>query len=586
MAAEAKVLMSLVVSTPPSPCHKISQLNKSTKTKYTGEMTRLAHLLRTSALLVVEVSLLFSGAVQAASSPLMEQQRLFADELVSKLYQNPNECTSALGISMAFSLIYPSATGTSLTEMQDILGFPSSETNLQLLWNATQSDLQAQHDGECFSYEYPDNVVCEDAAPTVQIGNSVWVPMATTTATTTDGPTSLDAEYAQVLGDYVFPIDFSDAGAGALVNDWVNASTNGLIDSIVEDGPLDEQFNLLAVNSIYLKAQWYSPFESFYTNEDVFYTSAERTQATDSKARFMHKVDFIDYSNTAIPGYHLLKLDFHRGDGLSMVFALPGSTTTASNSTATALARSTATSTSNMVKSQDVWSALDSLQLQRVALALPMFKFESMYEGSLMSTLKDMGMNAPFMGELCIYDNSCQEMISMIIQKTVINVFETGVEAAAVTAIATVTSAPPEDLAPVLVMMDHPFQFFILDTQAHVVLFEGQVGNPGISEDAAAAAPNAQLEAWHAEGDFWMANFNVEPKEAEFSSSSAPNGGDGDDDTPDTNVDEGGDDTSGTNNDNSTSSNAIRQYSTSGSNLILIMSMIALGLGSGWTLAL
>jgi serine protease inhibitor len=538
-------------------------------------MTRLANLLSSAAVLVLNRSLLFTGA-QASSSLMMEKQSLFADELVSKLYQNPNECTSALGISMAFGLIYPSATGTSLTEMQDILGYPSSETNLQLLWNTTQSDLQVQHDGECFYYEYPDNVVCEDMAPTVRIGNSVWVPMATTSSAT-DGPTSLDSEYEQVLGDYVFPIDFSDSGAGALVNDWVNASTNGLIDSIVEDGPLDEQFNLLAVNSIFLKAQWSSPFASFYTNEDVFYTSAERTQATDSKARFMHKVDFLEYSSTAVAGYHLLKLDFHRGDGFSMVFALPGSTTAgnASGTAATALARSTATSTSTMVKSQDVWSALDSLELQRVALALPMFKFESMYEGSLMSTLKEMGMNAPFMGELCIYDNSCQEMISMIIQKTVIAVDELGVEAAAVTAIATVTSAPPEDLAPVLIMMDHPFQFFVLDTEQQVVLFEGQVGNPGISQDAAAA----ELEAQHADGDFWMANFNVEPTELEFAST-APNGGG--DETPDNNVDGGGDDAND-NNDNSTS-HASRQYSTSGSNvaMMVVVSMIALGLGSGW----
>ena len=43
--------------------------------------------------------------VQADTDPAGHQ--LFADELTSNLYENDNEYTSALGVSMAFSLIYP-----------------------------------------------------------------------------------------------------------------------------------------------------------------------------------------------------------------------------------------------------------------------------------------------------------------------------------------------------------------------------------------------------------------------------------------------------------------------------------------------
>jgi len=60
------------------------------------------------------------------------KQQSFADELTSILYTKENECTSALGVSMAFSLVYPGCTGDGITEIREVMGYPGG-SNMQLV---------------------------------------------------------------------------------------------------------------------------------------------------------------------------------------------------------------------------------------------------------------------------------------------------------------------------------------------------------------------------------------------------------------------------------------------------------------------
>eukprot|EP01083_Nonionella_stella_P079192 217084_1 len=78
-----------------------------------------------------------SHHASAEVSPALHQS--FADVLTSALYTNENECTSALGVSMAFSLVYPGCTNNGITEIRDTMGYPDDGTNMQLVWaDATQ----------------------------------------------------------------------------------------------------------------------------------------------------------------------------------------------------------------------------------------------------------------------------------------------------------------------------------------------------------------------------------------------------------------------------------------------------------------
>jgi len=208
-------------------------------------------------------------------------------------------------------------------------------------------------------------------------------------------------------------------------------------------------------------------------------------------------VDYFGYSHDALPGYQVIDLPFDNSQ-MSMIFVLPKADGAES------------------VTSTDVISASSSLQNTRVALSLPKFKFESKYEDELKDALFQLGIVAPFTegsGALCgIFEDTegCENLIiDKVIQKTVIDVNEEGVEAAAVTMVGvslTSVGPPPED--PVLMTLNHPFQFFIYDKDEELTLFEGRVGNPGLPEDE----PQVELlDASHSDSDFWPDNFYVDP---------------------------------------------------------------------------
>jgi len=423
-------------------------------------------------MMILFLSLVLCSSPALAQIPdLHVNQRGFADDLTATLYVNENECTSALGVSMAFSLVYPSMTGASLNQTRSVLGYPASASD-ELAWQATQNQLGDMYTGSCLIEEAGE---CSLQEPTVVISNIVWVDIQRT----------LDPDFAAVVGDSVALVDFTDEGVGDQVNAWVNNATRGLIDELVDPGPLSPLV-LLAINAIYLKANWGLMFSSSFTNQDVFYTSASKTISANEEANFMHQVAFFPYSDQTIPGFQILQLPFGSGQGLSMVIALPLSD-----------------DSGVVLSSELIVSAIPQLQSKRLAIAIPKFELELVYRDSLKSALQAMGIEAPFLGGLCIFENDCAKFIEFVIQKTFISVDEDGVEAAAVTAIGVRESAPIDQ--PIEVLVDHSFQFFIYEENTQLVLFEGRLGNPGLQDDS------AQLAARHIESDFWTSNFGVDP---------------------------------------------------------------------------
>lgn len=449
---------------------------------------------RSMRIVLALLTLLFpSGSVVVAN--LVNTQRMFADSLTAELYsnKNSNDCTSALGVSMAFDLIYPSATGQALEDMQKVFGYSPDDQGAEgLQWDDTASRLTGTYNGDCIVADFEDPTKCEFAEPTIEIANSIWVRKGLT----------LETEYSAVVGEFARSLDFSIATAGEIVNAWVEESTNGLIDSIVEDGPLDPSWILLAINSLYLKAAWIAPFEAKHTNEDNFFPSALRVNGEEMKSHFMHMVGSFAYSDTAVPGYRILKLDFFGGNdssGISMIFVLP------------------TTDRGDESLSTDVLNALPKLESTTVAIALPKFRFESEYRDTLMAALKAVGLVAPFSGELCITENACDASVDIVIQKTIIDVNEHGIEAAAVTAIAVDRgSAPNVNPPPVEFRCDHTFQFFVYEENEGIVLFEGRVSHPEPPKEGEAA----QLQAKHSDADFWKNNFLVEPTTFEIKQTS------------------------------------------------------------------
>ncbi|KAL7525277.1 hypothetical protein ACHAXR_000928, partial [Thalassiosira sp. AJA248-18] len=254
---------------------------------------------------------------------------------------------------------------------------------------------------------------------------------------------------------------------------------------------------LIAINSIYLKASWSEQFEKSKTNLDTFYASASRNTQV-SNAHFMNTVEKFQYSHNALPGYQVIDLPFAQSQ-MSMIFVLPMS------------------DNSESVQSRELLPALADLQSTRVALSVPKFKFESKYDDSLKEGLIQMGIEAPFTEgskALCgLFEDGypCEQLvISEVVQKTIMDVNEEGVEAAAVTMIGiSLTSTGPSG-DPIIMVLDHPFQFFIYDKSEDLVLFEGRLGAPEVPETDPEVA---LLDAVHSNSDFWSNAFYVNPVE-------------------------------------------------------------------------
>jgi len=403
----------------------------------------------------------------------------FADRLTSKLYStgSSNECSSSLGISMAFSLIYPAAEGDSKVQIRDVLTYPSNSQSQGLIWSDTASRLISANEGTCL-YQNTGVYSINVCAPTIKIANSLFV----------NSKINLNPSYKESIGAYMQELDFSDEAAGEQINTWVSSSTNGLIDSIVEDGPLDSM--VIAINSIYLKASWASKFKALYTNEDFFYTTPSRSTKLEGNAHFMHQVNSFDYSEEALPGFQVLKLPFAGSGSLSMILVLPFGE---------GIEKTEASS-------EDVLATLPYLQATKVAVGIPKFEFKSKYENALKGALKSLGITAPFAGGLCIEDGDCSVPIDKVIQKTYISIDENGVEAAAVTAVTVMKSLlfmTPTKAT--LFLADHPMQFFIHDEEENLILFEGRVGSPVIP-----GSSNALLSANHKDDNFWINQFRAD----------------------------------------------------------------------------
>jgi serpin B len=420
-------------------------------------------------------------------------QQKFADALTSSLYSEPNECSSALSVSMVFSLLYPGATNDGIIDMRDTFGYPDS-SNMQLVWDDAAERMTERANGACISWSWNGDGTCVERRSQLKFANSVWL----------DKSDELNDAYVHVVGDYAMQANFNSPSSATAVNSWVKNATNGLIDGIVPEGEPLYPTKLLAVNSIYLESRWggIEPFDSMNTNLDSFYASPSRSTKV-SMAHFMNTVKEFDYSHEALAGYQTIKLPLQ--DNMSMIFVLPQ------------------TDGAKAVKSTALIAALDGLEYTKVALALPKFNFQSKYENDLKDSLIELGLDSlfsPGTDSLCglLEDSACLS-IDKVIQKTSIAVTEEGVLAAATTAVGMVGMAMPSREEPILMMLDHPFQFFIFDEEEKLMLFEGRLGAPKVPEEEPSTP---LLDAKHSDANFWKSHFGWEPVDAPVPTSSTP----------------------------------------------------------------
>ncbi|KAL5718046.1 hypothetical protein ACHQM5_010985 [Ranunculus cassubicifolius] len=254
------------------------------------------------------------------------------------------------------------------------------------------------------------------------------------------------------------------------VNQWAAECTNGLIDSLLPEGSIDEDTRVVLANALYFKGKWSCPFEKKITRDSKFYLQGGGSLKVPFMSNYSER-QYIETFNTL----KVLRLPY-KGTSLSMYILLPNERD--------GLGSLVEEVTSNSLSFGEYTSSMK--KYVRVGrFRVPKFKINYEFEAS--DVLKAMGLG------LCFSDDAkFNEMVvnggikvDKVYHKSHIEVEEEGTEAAASTAVVMRSLGccapyrPPPEI-PVDFVADHPFIYVVKDDMNGMVLFMGHVVNPSL----------------------------------------------------------------------------------------------------------
>ena len=358
----------------------------------------------------------------------------FYSEIAEK-DRKSNVFFSPLSISTAFSMAYEGAKENTASEMRQVFGFESDDTERQ----KAILDLLSRFNHKDDWYN-------------LQVANALWVKEGYKIKQ--DYLDDAKTHYSSTVDNVNF---VTDDGINR-VNSWVAEKTNDKIQNILAPGSTDEATRMVITNAVYFKGKWSSEFNPRNTSEKPFWTDKD----TSIMASIMKQpVDIYNYAKT--DNLQALELNY-LGGNISMIVLLPKD-------------RDGIQSLEQSMDKKKLDTIKDRMTRQPVTVEIPRFEFETEY--NLKSPLQGLGLhdvfdknNADFQG---ITDE--QIYIDQAAHKAFVNVNEEGTEAAAITAlVARATSGPPEPVDEFVA--DHPFMFVIQEKETGEILFIGRVMDP------------------------------------------------------------------------------------------------------------
>jgi len=390
---------------------------------------------------------------------------LYAQVLTAPTASTHNVLTSPLSASLALTMAFSGAHGQTATEMAAALhARPNARDAAFAGQNALSQGLNARA-AAAFA-RATQNAKSGGAAPSaddyqLQVVNSVWGEKSYT----------WEAPFLDILatnyGTGVYQTDFIHAyePARLSINAWVSDHTNDKINDLLAKGVLDDATRMVLVNALHLKMPWETPFEASLTRPDTF-TLADASTVSADFMRLTTNLGYADDGDAQVVTLPLANRE------LSVVIALPHDGVSLSSYEAKLGAKSGVLA--------------PPPQTQLVALSLPKVNFTSP-SFSLAEPLKALGMNQAFDRAQADFHGLCAQppdganlYVSDVVQKAMIAMEESGVEAAAATAVvvAGTTSIEVDPPSPVSVVVNRPFMISIVDQPTGAVLMLGHVQNP------------------------------------------------------------------------------------------------------------
>ena len=281
-----------------------------------------------------------------------------------------------------------------------------------------------------------------DPAVSFQLANAIWYR---------EGLTPREGFVTRVedhFGAAVRGLDFGDPGAPGVINDWVAEATNDRIDEIAPD-PMPANAVAFLLNAIHFEADWTLQFDPDDTHDAPFHLADGGTETI----RLMEQRENFPFHQA--DSYRAVELPYG-GQAYAMTVVVPRGDHTLSE-----------------VLTHLAGGGWDELVagLSEVELRVLLPRFELEWERTLNDDLTAMGMGIAFNpgAQFTRMFEDSAPWIDEVRQKSFVRVDEEGTEAAAVTSVGMVDSAPPE------VRADRPFIFAIRERLSGATLFLGAV---------------------------------------------------------------------------------------------------------------
>lgn len=271
---------------------------------------------------------------------------------------------------------------------------------------------------------------------------------------------------------YYAPIEYTDMAepgkAIERINEWASRNTNGLIDPLLEEYVINENFSAAILNALYFRSKWsddgHKPlFNSKYTKKDQPFYGFSGVQG---KADYMVTSRNLKFGKLA--NGKMIELPY--GDGkFAMYVVLPDSND-----------KKGFTEFLSGLTSESISSAIKESTSQAIInLVLP--KFNENCKLELSEILQSMGINGVFDPSASNFSETLQNKakddvyvyVSSVIQKSCLSVTEWGTEAAAVSEVEIDAVDGPGRIEEIDFVVNRPFFYFISEKSSGVILFEG-----------------------------------------------------------------------------------------------------------------
>jgi serpin B len=353
---------------------------------------------------------------------------------------NDNVFFSPYSISVASAMLVAGAAGETKTEIDAALSFT----------NDTDSDFHQARNTLAQVLERRNRAASEERnAQSLRVSNDLWMnkdfrPLPAYLNT-------LSAYYG--VGTFLAPFDTDAEAARQAINAKVANDTEQLIPELLPQGSVDDA-RFVLTNALYFKARWEREFSKSATRDQAFTNGAGAAETVP----MMHNTLTVPYAKSA--EYEVIALPYS-GRELELVAIMPLAGTFANFITGLSAERAA--------------SITSSVSSTYVDLSFPKFGITS--KVPLVDRLKALGMLRAFEEGQADFSNLSDEAIYLdAFHDATLKLDEEGTEAAAATAFVGIgTSAPP---TPTPVVFDHPFVFFIRDSETNTLLFVGHFANP------------------------------------------------------------------------------------------------------------